>query len=138
LTIVNGALFYAERMAILRQQRRFYMDAAYMMIEELRNAHHGMDRYVPFEVVDDNGMMLSLDMPGHDPSNIDIQIEDRLLKIKSTRKHIDGRKRNFNVSHIIKFGFDLEHIKAEAKNGVLTIRIPRSTDTTPRKITVHT
>jgi HSP20 family protein len=91
--------------------------------------------------------MVRLDLPGIDREDLDISLENETLTIKAERKveapegyrahrrELPGRmtfKRSFNLGNHV----DAEGIKAELKDGVLAIRLPKSRQAMPRRIEV--
>ncbi len=88
-----------------------------------------------------------LDMPGVDPSTIDIDIEDRTLTVRGERQAIEADGVEW-VSHeratgtfarqmTLGYGLDLAKVTAEYRDGVLTLTIPVADEARPRKIQVN-
>jgi HSP20 family molecular chaperone IbpA len=87
-----------------------------------------------------------MEMPGVDRSNLDISIEDNVLSVAGeidfskyerlqpvyTEYNIGHYRRSFSLSSTI----DREKIKAEMKDGVLTLTMPKAEAAKPRKIPV--
>lgn len=86
------------------------------------------------------------DMPGVAPADVDITLERRVLTIRG-RSHLDrpdgyrlvyseygegDYERVFTVSEDV----DQDNIDATCKDGVLTLRLPKSARAKPRKIAV--
>lgn len=79
---------------------------------------------------DDSSLLLRLDMPGIDKENVKISVEQNTLVIKgeggkeesedeeTARKYLSRLDLPVNV-------YKLDEIKAELKNGVLKIRVPK-------------
>jgi len=97
---------------------------------------------------EDNCFIIHADIPGVDPKDIDIHMEDGLLTISGSRisEHTDekdGYKRVERVSGSFLRRFTLpdtanaDNIKAKSKHGVLEISIPKQEKATPKKITVE-
>jgi HSP20 family protein len=92
--------------------------------------------------------VVSVDLPGVDPSSIDIDAEERTLTIRATRntQSSDGqwlvRERptgTFARQLTLGNGLALDRVKAGYADGVLTLHIPVAEEAKPRKITVtHT
>lgn len=99
------------------------------------------------EVIPDaDGVTVRAELPGVDPSAIAIGVENRRLTIRAER-HAEQREPGAHqlreradgaFSHAFRLADDLdaEAISAEAKHGVLTVRIPRRAETRPRQIPV--
>jgi HSP20 family protein len=87
-----------------------------------------------------------LEMPGVEKGNIDVQIEDGLLKVEGrldltkyggliplyTEYNIGHYSRSFQVSSRI----DQRKIAAEFKDGVLSLTLPKADEAKPRTIKV--
>lgn len=91
--------------------------------------------------------LITLDVPGVAPSSLDIKMEHGVLSVAGTRtqpstptlnhyQHQErpqgGFLRQFNVPEVA----DVNNIKANVRQGVLTITIPRKLRTQSRKIQV--
>lgn len=95
---------------------------------------------------DADGVTVRAELPGVEPSAIGINVEGRTLTIKAertTEKRENGayqvRERAYgSFSHAFQLSDDLdaEAISAEAKHGVLTLRIPKRAEAKPRQIEV--
>lgn len=101
----------------------------------------------PFEVLPDaDGVTIRAEVPGVEPSTIAVGVEGRTLTIKAeraTEKRDNGtyqlRERAYGpFSHAFRLSDDLdpESITAEAKHGVLTVRIAKRAAAKPRQIEV--
>ena len=87
------------------------------------------------------------DIPGVDPQDIDVQMDQGLLTIKGERT-LEARSENerfsrtervhgvFHRRFALPDSADPERITASGRNGVLQIVIPKRPETTPRKIQV--
>lgn len=91
--------------------------------------------------------LIHADIPGVDPDNIDVHMEDGMLTIKGEREsekkeERDGYKRieRHSGSFYRRFSLpdtaDADKIEAKSKNGVLEITIPKQEKVQPRKIRV--
>ena len=92
---------------------------------------------------------LAADLPGIDPSSVDVDVDGQLLTIRAQRrlpsaekdtKWIVRERRNHSFVRQLNLGqgIDTENITAAYDNGVLTVRIPVSPKSQPRKIQVAT
>ncbi len=105
--------------------------------------------YVPaadiFET--DQALTLMLEMPGVSKNNVDIQIENDVLRVEgkidySAYKEVDPVYTEYNVGHYTR-AFTLPNkiardaISAQVENGVLTLTLPKLKDAQPRRITVN-
>lgn len=91
--------------------------------------------------------VLHADIPGVDPTDIDIQMEENVLTIRGKRvisneENKDNYKRVERVSGSFFRRFslpdtaDADNISAQADNGVLEVTIPKQEKPQPRKIEV--
>ena len=83
---------------------------------------------------DDNGVTLTMNVPGYNRELIDIHVSGDKLKIegKAHSGDIDGFVRNFTIND----NLDTSEIGATVIDGVLTISIPYAEKVKPRKIEV--
>jgi HSP20 family molecular chaperone IbpA len=105
--------------------------------------------YVPaadiFET--DQALTLMLEMPGVGKGNVDIQIENDVLRVEgkidySAYKEVDPVYTEYNVGHYTRAftlpnKIDRDAISAQVENGVLTLTLPKIKDAQPRRITVY-
>ncbi|MDE2461005.1 MAG: Hsp20/alpha crystallin family protein [Gammaproteobacteria bacterium] len=96
---------------------------------------------------EDNRFLIHADVPGVDPKDIEITMEDGILTLKGerkseTREERDGYRRVERVSGQFFRRFtlpdtaDAEGVSAKGVNGVLEISIPKQPKAQPRRITV--
>lgn len=98
-----------------------------------------------------SGVGITVELPGIDPSAVEITYENDVLTVKgekkSTRKEGDTETRYhlvertfgaFTRSFRMPKGLDESKIVAEYANGVLTIRVPKAAVAAPRKIEIKT
>ncbi len=98
---------------------------------------------------DANGFYVKAEIPGMDEKNIDVNIENNFLTIKGekTEEKREGDDKRYLVTER-KFGsfqrtlrlpegIKTDKIKANFKNGVLTIDIPRDKAEEPKKIKIN-
>jgi HSP20 family molecular chaperone IbpA len=105
--------------------------------------------YVPaadiFET--DGALTLLLEMPGVAKDNIDIQIENDVLRVEgkinsAAYKDIEPVYTEYNVGHYARAftlsnKIDRDAITAQVENGVLTLTLPKSKEAVPRRIAVN-
>ena len=97
-------------------------------------------------VEDTEGLFIYLDLPDVDDGSLDVSTEQNNLTVKATRHyqkdenqtvHYQGRpKGEFSRNFTIPTSFDLTKVEAEYERGVLTLTVPRSESTKPRKVEV--
>jgi len=82
----------------------------------------------------DDGLTLSLDVPGVAPDAFEVRAEGNSLTVQGVRKSGDrGWHRVFTLPQTI----DASKIEARAENGVLTLVLPRAEAAKPRRIEVR-
>lgn len=92
---------------------------------------------------------LAADLPGIDPTSVDVDVDGQLLTIRAQRrlpsaekdtKWIVRERRSHSFVRQLNLGqgIDTENITAAYDNGVLTVTIPVSPKSQPRKIQVAT
>lgn len=98
-------------------------------------------------VENDNEIVLKADLPGIDPRDVDIQVQDGTLTLKGERKHeSDVKEDNFRRIERVYGSFlrtftlpqtvDAEHVSAEYRNGVLELKLPKRPEAKPKQIKV--
>jgi HSP20 family protein len=98
---------------------------------------------------DDHELVLSLELPGVKPSDVEITAENGVLTIRGekhemrkegdegTRYHVVERSYGgFARSFQMPKGLDEANIAAEYTNGVLTIHVPKTALAQPRRIAI--
>lgn len=95
-----------------------------------------------------NRFLILADVPGVDPSQIEVNMEKGILSIKGERKE-ESRSEGENFTRVersrglfyrrfaLPDSADPEKITAAGKHGVLEIAIPKKPETTPRRITIN-
>lgn len=101
-----------------------------------------MDAYRVGDVV-----TVEFDLPGVDPSSIDLQVERGELRLSAERtrqlpegaSYLVQERRDTKVSRRLMLGetLDVDHVDAEFDDGVLTLRIPLSESAKPRQVEVR-
>jgi len=102
-----------------------------------------------FEVTPDkDGITVRADVPGVEPSAINIAVNDRALTISGERTAENPsngkyqlRERSygkFSRTFYLSDDLDAGAIDAQCRNGVLTVRIPKRPEAKPRQIEVKT
>ncbi|MCP3968003.1 MAG: Hsp20/alpha crystallin family protein [Lentisphaerae bacterium] len=94
----------------------------------------------PADVIEDNtGIKLVLDVPGSCSECLDIDVEDRVLKITAGTDVVRcdktvRYKRSFQISDQIA----VNKIKAKVVDGILTLDLPKTDHAKVHKIKIHT
>jgi len=90
--------------------------------------------------------VVQFDLPGVDPSSIDLTIEQNALTVGAQRTwqrgegdHVVASERpqgSFRRQLFLSDGLDADHVEAHYENGVLTVTIPVAEEAKPRKVAV--
>ena len=105
--------------------------------------------YVPaadiFET--DEALTLLLEMPGVSKDNIDVQIENDVLRVEgkidyAAYKDIEPVYTEYNIGHYARAftlsnKIDRDAIAAQVQDGLLTLTLPKAKDAVPRRITIR-
>lgn len=98
----------------------------------------------------EDGYVLTAEIPGIPPEDLDVSIEGSTVTLSGERKiefkagngiSVHRRERqsgNFRRGFELPSEIDLDLAKATHKNGVLTLRLPKSAASKPRQITIET
>ena len=95
----------------------------------------------------DDALTMAVEMPGVDKEKVEISVEDGVLTIEAkidfskyeglqpvyTEYNIGHYRRSFSISNRI----DQVRIRAEMKDGVLTLLLPKAEEAKPRRIAVN-
>jgi HSP20 family protein len=95
-----------------------------------------------------DGYTFSADLPGIKQEDVDINVSGRTLTISGKREQEREEKGeryyacereygSFTRSFTLPGGADVEHVRAELKDGVLTIQVPKEAAVQPKKISIH-
>ncbi len=98
----------------------------------------------------DEGYVLTAELPGVAPDNVDVSIEGSTVTLSGERKieyaagdgvAVHRRERQsgtFRRAFELPTEIDVDHASATHKNGVLTLNLPKSPAAKPRQITIET
>ena len=92
--------------------------------------------------------VLLADLPGVEPADIEVSMDDGILTIKGERNgqsasrtdRFSRLERSYGIFHrrfALPGSADAQGISAQGRNGVLEISIPKRPETTPRRIQVN-
>jgi HSP20 family protein len=98
-------------------------------------------------VESDDSIVISADLPGLKPEDVDISITDSTLTIKGEYKTEEEGERGdvhfrerrygkFRRSFALPAGVDVDATEAEFEDGVLKVRLPKTEETKPKQIEV--
>lgn len=96
----------------------------------------------------ENELVLKADLPDVDQNAIDVRVENQTLTIAGERKfekqddtkgfhRIERSYGTFVRSFAVPNTFDTDHIAAEFRNGVLSVKLPKKEAAKPRQIKVQ-
>lgn len=96
---------------------------------------------------DDEALTLRFELAGVEPKDVDIRFENGVLTVRGERKLEQEEKREnyhrversygtFTRAFTLPASVDGEKIRAEAKNGVLQVMLPKRAEAKPRSIQV--
>ncbi|MGI5861630.1 MAG: Hsp20/alpha crystallin family protein [Myxococcales bacterium] len=124
--------------------RMFRLRLSYPTEEDL-----GAGFYPPVDIYEDaEGVTITAEVPGIEPKDVDLRIENNVLTLRGERKLEREDKRDnyrrieraygiFSRSFTLPPTVDSDKVKAEAKNGLLVIHLPKREETKPRTIKVN-
>jgi HSP20 family protein len=96
----------------------------------------------------DDNIVLKAEIPGIDKKDIEIDVKGRVLTLKGERSSDNEVKEDnyyrrercfgkFERAFTLPVNVELDNIKANYKDGVLEIEIPKPEEKKPKQITVH-
>jgi HSP20 family protein len=106
------------------------------------------NRYPTVDVREEkDGYVLEADLPGLTEKDIELKVENNFLSISSSKKEEREEKKNsyimrerkgyaFARSFVLPDDVNANDIKAEFKNGVLTVKLAKNPEAQPKKIEV--
>jgi HSP20 family protein len=106
--------------------------------------------FAPTDVSEDeNALQISMELPGVEPDNVRISLENNTLTIRGEkRQQIDENNERvhrfervygvFERTFVLPNTVDPDEIEARFENGVLLVRIPKAERARPREIRVNT
>jgi HSP20 family protein len=97
---------------------------------------------------DDDKIVIKAELPGLDKKDISVDIENRVLTLSGERNYDNEVKKEnyyrreratgrFKRSFHLPADIDADQIKADFKDGVLKVEIPKPEEQKPKQITVH-
>jgi HSP20 family protein len=96
----------------------------------------------------EQALVVRADLPGIDPKDLDIRVENNILTIRGERKfekktdeanylRVERAYGSFSRSFSLANTVNPEGIKADYQNGVLTLTIPKREEAKPKQIKVN-
>lgn len=97
---------------------------------------------------DENALVIKADLPDMNEKDLDIRVENNTLTVKGERKfeqkvkeenylRIERTYGAFSRSFSLPNTVNTEAIKAEYKNGVLTVELPKRAESKPKQVKVN-
>jgi HSP20 family protein len=95
----------------------------------------------------ENEYLMEVELPGLTENDIELNVEDNILTLSSKKEESKEEKKNgylirercnteFARTFVLPKDVDREKVKAEFKNGLLVVNIPKKPEAKPRKIDV--
>jgi len=92
-------------------------------------------------------IVLKAELPGIDPKDVDIRLENNVLTLRGERKvdtdvqrdnyhRVERAYGSFTRSFTLPSVVDQEHIKADYKDGVLKVTLPKREEAKPKQINI--
>lgn len=85
----------------------------------------------------ETGLVVEAEIAGVDPDKLDVSVDANVLTLKGEKTLSGGAKSEFHRTFSLPFELDSENIKATAKNGILTLSIPRRAGSEKRRIAIE-
>jgi HSP20 family protein len=101
------------------------------------------------DIYEQNGnIVLKAELPGVDPKDVDVRVENNILTLRGERKLENEVKReyyhrveraygSFTRSFTLPNVVDTEKIKAEYKDGLLRMTLPKKDEAKPKQISIN-
>ncbi|MCU0531878.1 MAG: Hsp20/alpha crystallin family protein [Syntrophales bacterium] len=95
----------------------------------------------------DQDVIVTAEVPGVDPANLDITVAENILRLTGSRKpeelkpgEVSHRRERssgeFTRSFRLPYAVDSGKVEASCEKGILTVRLPRAEADKPRKIAI--
>jgi HSP20 family protein len=127
-------------------------DEVARFFDERRAAHHPGESvgWTPACDIyeDEEGIALRFELSGVDPKDVDIRFENKVLTLRGERtlEHAGERQNyqrvempfgEFTRSFSLPGTIDAEKIRADSRNGLLTVYLPKKAEAKPKSIKVN-
>lgn len=136
---------FADVVSLQEQMNRLFEDR----MGRTRRSETTLSNFAPaVDIFEDaEGITVSAELPGVDPKEVEVKVEDGALTISGHRKleredkkegyhRIERSYGSFMRSFTLPPTVDVEKIRAENRNGLLKVFLPRKEETKPKKISV--
>ncbi|HVB34208.1 MAG TPA: Hsp20/alpha crystallin family protein [Patescibacteria group bacterium] len=96
----------------------------------------------------EDALVLEVDLPGIEEKDLDIRVENNMLTVRGDRKfekkvseenylRVERAYGSFSRSFSLPQTIDPDSIRADYRNGVLTIRVPKREEAKPKQVKVN-
>ena len=96
----------------------------------------------------DNNIVLKAELPGVDPKDVEVRVEDNTLYLKGERKfekevkednyhRIERSYGSFSRSFALPGSIDSDKVQAEYQDGILSLTIPKREEAKPKTIKIN-
>jgi len=96
----------------------------------------------------DGTIVLKAELPGIEPKDVDVRVENNILTLKGERRfeaevqqdsyqRVERAYGTFSRSFTLPTVVDTENIKAEFKDGVLRMSLPKKEEAKPKQISIN-
>lgn len=113
-----------------------------------REITRAQERYIqpPVDIYENpDGLVLLADLPGVEPNDVTIRLEDNILTIQATPKHLITAEPIYREFELVNFfrqfelsdEVDQDKITARLSHGVLMLELPKAEKAKPRQIDVQ-
>ena len=139
---------WRDMSALPHRINRFFDDPFLSVLR--REDESDMGRWRPnVDIYDNEGsIVFKAELPGVDKKDIDIALKDGVLTLKGERSYENEVKEDsyyrkerafghFHRSFALPENIDPGKIKADFKDGILKVEIPKPEERKPKKITIH-
>ncbi len=97
---------------------------------------------------DENNIVLKAELPGLDPKDVEVRVEDNTLYLKGERKferevkqenyhRVERSYGTFARSFSLPNSINSEKVEAHYKDGILTLSLPKREEAKPRTVQIH-
>jgi HSP20 family protein len=101
----------------------------------------GSMRFWDFEMQEgDNEIVVMAEMPGFEPNELDVQINQNTLTIKAEHRVEEGEERRFNSYRrtvTLPSGIDTDKVQGTYRNGVLELHMSRTKEAQGKRIAIQ-
>ena len=141
---------FRELRAMQDRMNRLFNDPFFRGVLPYGEEAASLTRWAPAVDIYETGdnIVVKAELPGVDPKDLDVRIEDNTLFLKGERKlekevkeenyhRIERSYGSFTRSFALPNSVDADKTSAEYKDGVLTLTIPKREEAKPKTIKIH-